>query len=116
MYLPDLNLLGYFFRARFFCGRATDDEGSFPLGTSHVESPDFSLGGYAFSYAIEMGFLPSKGHARPSIDAELNHLKPIIEQEAAETGGGFALRLRHNGKVKRYDKPSHFEFFHIHGR
>ena len=70
-------------------------------------NPEVNNGIHAYS---------SEGDAWPSIDAKLDHLKSIIQQEMAEIGGPFPLFLRFDREVKGDHQPSHFVRVRVHGR
>ena len=45
-------------------------------------------------------WVPGEGHARPRIDAELDHLVAVIQQEAAEIGRLFPLEFRPHREIE----------------
>ena len=113
--LPELNLLRYFLGGDLRCRCAIDDKRPFPLRPRNEDRTYAPLWRKVFLYVINMGFLPRKRNARPRINAELNHLKTVIEKELTKVGRPFPLLSGAHRQIEGNYKPAHFEFFGVHG-
>jgi len=113
---PEHNLLGHFFGRNRDCGFSVNNERLFPLGFSDVNGTYGTLVGDRQTNPPEVGFLPRKSDAGPGIDAELDHLKAVIQKEISEIGSPFPFFLRFDREVKGDHQPAHFVVVRVHGR
>lgn len=84
-------MLWHFLGRNLFGRRAVDHKSAFPLGSSHEKGADFAFRWDAFPNTVEVRFLSRETHAWPRIDAELDHLKSIIDEKLSKGGGSFPL-------------------------
>lgn len=114
--LPQLKLLRHLFGGTPFSRRPLNGIRPFPLCTRNVQCPNRAFRRNHKLQPAEMCLLPCEGHARPCINAPLDHLITVIQELLPELRGCFSLFLRNNGQVKANHQPAHTELLQIHGR
>ena len=112
---PKLNLLGDALSCNLFGRSSVDDKGSGPLSLCDVDCPNGAVVGNREPNASKVGLLPGEGDTRTGVDAELDHLETVVQEELAEIGGSLPLLLGFHREVKSYEEPAHFVVIGVHG-